>query len=157
MADVIDELIEGNAQARADLLDVIDAIPAPRRSEGWFGPEHWSVHDVISHLSGWQAGWSHGLELMATGERPAVPGYEGDDDAFNALSVAAGRERSWEQLMGDFRQSRERHEAAVIALRGAMDLDRIVPGRTAHNLANAGGHDREHIDAIRDWRREQGI
>ncbi|MDA0365291.1 MAG: ClbS/DfsB family four-helix bundle protein [Chloroflexi bacterium] len=157
MADVIDELIEGNAQARAELIDVIDALPAERRSEGWFGPEQWSVHDIIGHLGGWQAGWSHALELMASGERPAVPGYEGDDDAYNAGSVAAARERSWEQLMVDFRQNRERHEAAVRGLRGTMDLERIVPGRTAHNLANAGGHDREHIDAIRDWRRAQGI
>lgn len=157
MADVIDELIEGNAQARAELMEVIDALPAERRSEGWFGPEQWSVHDIVAHLSGWQTGWSHALELMAKGERPAVPGYEGDDDAFNAQSVAAGRERSWEQLMGDFRGSRERHEAAIKNLRGNMDLDRIVPGRTAHNLANAGGHDREHIEAIREWRRAQGI
>ena len=115
------------------------------------------MHDIVAHLSGWQAGWAHALELMAKGERPSVPGYEGDDDAFNVQSVAAGRERSWEQLMGEFRQNRERHEAAVRNLRGNMDLDRIVPGRTAHNLANAGGHDREHIDAIREWRRAQGI
>jgi len=157
MADVIDELLEGNARARAELMDAIDAIPAGRRAEGWFGPEQWSVHDIVAHLGGWQAGWAHALELMATGERPAVPGYEGDDDAYNAKSVEAGRARSWEQLMGDFRANRERHEAAVKGLRGAVDLDRIVPGRTAHNLANAAGHDREHIEAIRDWRRGQGI
>lgn len=157
MADVIDELVEGNAQARAELIEAIDALPPERRTDGWYGPEQWSVHDIVAHLHGWQIGWSHALELMAKGERPNVPGYEGDDDAYNAKSVEAGRQRSWERLMGDFRESRERHEAAVKSLRGSMDLDRIVPGRTAHNLANAGNHDREHAGAILEWRRSQGI
>jgi hypothetical protein len=31
MADVLDELLEENARARADLLEAIDSIPADRR------------------------------------------------------------------------------------------------------------------------------
>ncbi len=156
MPDVIDELLEGNAQARAELMQAVDALPAERRTEGWYGPAQWSVKEIVAHLIGWQIGWAHALELMARGERPAVPGYE-DDDSYNARSVAARSGRSWEELMGELRSTREQHEAAVRGLRGSFDLERIVPGRTAHNLANAGGHDREHLEAILEWRREQGL
>jgi len=157
MADAVDELLEGNARARAELMEAIDALPAERRAERWYGPERWSLHDLVVHLIGWQLGWAHALELMARGERPAVPGYEGSDDAYNAASVSSRCGRAWEELMAELCTTRERHEAAVRALRGAIPDDRLVPGRTAHNLSNAGGHDREHIEAIREWRRAAGV
>jgi uncharacterized damage-inducible protein DinB len=157
VADAIDELIEGNAKARAELMEALDALPAERRREGWYGPEQWSLHEVVAHLIGWQVGWAHALELMGKGERPSVPGYEGDDDSYNAESVSSRSERSWEELMSELRSTRERHEAAVRGLRGTVPEDRMVPGRTAHNLANAGNHDREHLEAILEWRRAQGI
>ncbi|MQA01115.1 MAG: ClbS/DfsB family four-helix bundle protein [Dehalococcoidia bacterium] len=157
MPDAIDALLAQNAEARGDLMDAIDALPPDRRCEGWYGEEQWSVHDIVAHLIGWQDGWAHALELMAKGERPSIPGYEGDDDPYNASSVGSRREHSWEQLMGELRSTRERHEAAVRNLRGNLDPERLAPGKTAHNLANAGGHDHEHIEAIIEWRREQGL
>ena len=61
MPDAVDAIIEQNAQARADLLDAIDALPGERRTEGWYGPEQWSLQDVLAHLARWQEGWSHAL------------------------------------------------------------------------------------------------
>ena len=49
MPDAVDAIIEQNAQARADLLDAIDALPGERRTEGWYGPQQWSVQDVLAH------------------------------------------------------------------------------------------------------------
>lgn len=159
MADVIDELLDRNAQARAELMEAVDALTAEQRRLEWYGDARWSVHDVVAHIVRWQDGFAHALEAMARGERPQIPEFEGGDDfdAFNAESARRGRDRSWEQLMADARAARERHEAAVGGLRGTVDLDRIVPGRTAYNLADAAHHDREHVTEILEWRRAQGF
>jgi uncharacterized damage-inducible protein DinB len=159
MPDVIDELLERNAQARAELMEAVDALTAEQRRIEWYGDAPWSVHDVVAHIVRWQDGFAHALELMARGERPRIPEFEGggDFDPFNAESARRGRERSWEQLMSDARAARERHDAAVRGLRGAVDPERIVPGRTAYDLADTAEHDREHAADILAWRREQGF
>ena len=163
MADAVDAIIESNAEARADLLDAIDALPAERRSEGWYGPQQWSVQDVLAHLARWQEGWSHALRAVAAGERPSVPGYEPNrddpdaaDNAYNAASVEELRGEPWEAVMARLRAAREGHDEAIRGLR-ALDPERYAEGRTPYRLADAAGHDHEHIEAIRAWRREQGI
>ncbi|MYE46437.1 MAG: DinB family protein [Chloroflexi bacterium] len=163
MSEALEAIIEGNAAARADLMDAIDALPAERRSEGWYGPRQWSVQDVLAHLARWQEGWSHALRAVATGERPAVPGYEPNrddpdaaDDAYNADSVAEMRGQSWEAVMARLRAAREAHDEAIRGL-SVLDPDRYAEGRTPYRLADAAHHDHEHIEAIRSWRREQGV
>jgi uncharacterized damage-inducible protein DinB len=159
MPDVIDELLEGNARARAELMEAVDALTTEQRRTEWYGPEHWSIHDVVAHIVRWQDGFAHALELLAKGERPQIPEFEGgsDFDAFNAESARRMHDESWEQLMRDARAARERHEAAVRGLRDHVPADRIVPGRSAYNLADTSGHDREHAEAILAWRRAQGF
>ena len=163
MPDAVDAIIESNAQARADLLDAIDALPAERRTEGWYGPQQWSVQDVLAHLARWQEGWSHARRAVTAGERPSVPGYEPnrDDpdaaaDAYTAASGAGLRGPPWEAVMAWLRAAREEHDEAIRGLR-ALDPDRYAEGRTPHRLADSAEHDHEHIEAIRAWRREQGV
>ena len=76
--------------------------------------------------------------------------------AYNATSVAQAGDLGWEQLLAGLRAARELHEAAVRGL-DALDADRYAEGRTAHRLAAIAEHDREHLEAILDWRREQGL
>lgn len=152
--DVLDELLEDNAVARAALLQAVDAVPAARRLERALG--EWSLKDLMAHLAAWQDGYAQALEGVARGERPVIPGYEGSDDAFNAARVAAARELSWEQVLGQLRAARERHEAAVRGLR-VLDPERYAPGRTPHRLASSANHDREHTPEIEAWRQAQGL
>ena len=163
MPDAIDAILEGNAEARAALLEAIDALPAERRLEGWFGPEQWSVKDVLAHMARWQEAWSHALRLVAAGERPAVPGYEPNPDdpdaadaAYNAASVAELRDEPWEAVLERLRSAREQHEDAVRGLR-VLEPERYAEGRTPYRLADAAGHDREHIGPILAWRREHNL
>ncbi|MBM4416016.1 MAG: ClbS/DfsB family four-helix bundle protein [Chloroflexi bacterium] len=154
MPDVLDAVLEENAAACAELMHAIDAVPEAWRTErGVLGD--WSLKDLVAHLAYWQDGWAHALELVASGERPQIPGYDNDDD-FNARNVAASQGESWEQVLARLRSTRERHEAAVRGLR-ALDADRYAEGRTPHRLASAGSHDREHLPAIEAWRRAQGL
>jgi len=155
MADALDALLEENARARAELLEAVDAVPAVLRLEPSI--DGWSLKDVIVNIAAWQDGYAHALELMARGERPRVPDYEDSDiDAYNARRQQEAAADSWEQTLGRLRAARERHEAAVRGL-SVLDADRYAPGKTAHRLANAAEHDREHIEQIAVWRRSRGV
>ena len=74
MTEALDALIEANEQARAELLDALDALPAERRVEGWFGPEAWSAKDILAHIARWQAGWAVALGQIAERRAPRDPG-----------------------------------------------------------------------------------
>ena len=163
MTEALEAIIEENEQARAELLDALDALPADRRVEGWFGPEAWSAKDILAHIARWQSGWAHALGLVASGERPAIPEFEPNrddpdaaDNAFNAESVARSGDLSWEQVLANLRDAREQHNEAIRGL-AVLDADRYAEGRTPHRLAAVGGHDREHAEAILAWRGEQGV
>ena len=156
----VDALLEANRAARAELLTAVDALTAEQRREAWFGA--WSLHEVIAHIAAWQDGFAIALERMLAGERPVIPGFDagGDDgdatDRFNAAAAERAAGQSWESLLSALRAARERHEAAVRRIPGTLPADRFIEGRTARRLANAGEHDREHIDAILEWRRSKG-
>jgi len=163
VSDALEAIVEENAQARAELLEAIDALSAEHRLAGWFGPAAWSVQDVIAHIARWQQGWSTALSQIAQGERPSVPDYtpnandpDAADAAYNAASVAQARDLGWEQLLAALGGGRDLHDAAVRGL-DVLDADRYAEGRSAYRLAAVAGHDREHLAAILAWRREQGI
>lgn len=156
----VDALLEANRATRAELLTAVDALTAEQRREVWFGT--WSLHEVIAHIAAWQDGFAIALERMLAGERPVIPGFDasGDDgdatDRFNASAAERSQGQSWESLLGALRAAREHHEAVVDRLPGTLDPDRFTEGRTARRLADAANHDREHIDAILEWRRSKG-
>lgn len=159
IASQVAAVIEENQRTRAELIAAIDALPPERRRERWFG--EWSLHEMLAHLFTWQDGFAHGLERIARGERPEVPGYEPNvadaDDRFNAVAAADNAHLSWEQLLAHLRAARERHEAAVRALVGVLPPERFAEGRAARRLASSSVHDREHLEAILAWRGQQRI
>lgn len=156
----VEAVIEANQAARAELLTAVDALTSDQRCEVWFGT--WSLHEILAHVAAWQDGFAVGLEQMLAGDRPSIPGFDSSaedgeaTDRFNAAAAAGASEKSWENLLGALRAARERHEAAVRRIPGTLPADRFIEGRTARRLANAGEHDREHIDAILEWRRSKG-
>lgn len=156
----VEAVIEANQAARAELLTAVDALTADQRREVWFGT--WSLHEILAHVAAWQDGFAIGLEQMLAGERPSIPGFDSSvedgvaTDRFNATAAEGASAKSWETLLGALRVARERHEAAVRRIPGTLPADRFTEGRTARRLADAGEHDREHIDAILEWRRSKG-
>ena len=156
----VDAVLEANRAERAELLGAVDALTDAQRREVWFGS--WSLHEIMAHIVAWQDGFAIALEQMLAGERPVIPGFDPsieDGDAtgrFNAAAAERGKRQSWEELLGALRVARERHEAVLNRLPDTLDADRFTEGRTARRLANAGEHDREHIDAILEWRGSRG-
>ncbi len=157
-ANPLDALLRENARARSELLAALDAVPAARRTELWYG--EWSLRDIVAHLAAWQEGCAAALESLARGEPPRIPGFDeaAGGEAFNAARAAEHRHDSWEQVMALLHAARERHEAAVRALPAAVDPERYQEGRTAYRLAAMpGGHDQGHLEPVLTWRREQGL
>lgn len=160
LSNEVEAVLERNRAARAELMTALDALTDAQRHEVWFGT--WSLHEVVAHIAAWQDGFATGLEQMLGGQRPAIPGYDSsleDDEAtdrFNAAAAAGASGKSWETLMAGLRAARERHEAVVNRIPGTLDPARFVPGRTTHNFASAGNHNREHIEAILEWRASRG-
>lgn len=163
MTDTIDQIIEANALARAELIEAIDALPIERRVEGWFGSEQWTVKDILAHIARWQEGWSFALQAIAAGERPSVPGYvpnskdvDAADAAYNADSIDEMSAETWEAVLARLRDAREQHEEAIRGLR-VLDPERYAEGRAARRLADSSNHDREHSAPILAWRRERSL
>ncbi len=156
----VDAVTEANRAARAELLTAMDALTAEQRQERWFGT--WSLREIVAHIAAWQDGFAIAIEQMLAGERPVIPGFEptGDDteatDRFNATAAQRAEGQSWEALLGALRVARERHEAVLNRIAAELDSDRFTEGRTARRLAEAFNHDREHIDAILEWRKGKG-
>ncbi len=154
----LDGLLAENDRARADLLAALDALPAARLTERWYG--EWSLRDIVAHLAVWQEGCAVALESLARGEPPSIPGYDpaAGGEAFNQARAAEHRDDSWEDVMALLGAARTRHDAAVRALAAAVEPERYQEGRTAYRLAAMpGDHDRGHAEPIREWRREQGL
>jgi hypothetical protein len=156
----VDAVLEANRAARAELLTALDTLTAEQRREVWY--DAWSLHELVAHIAAWQDGFAIALEQMLAGERPAIPGFDsGVDDAeatdrFNAAAAEGASAKSWEMLLAELQAARERHEAVVARIPGALDTERFAEGRAARRLADAGNHDREHIEAIIEWRRSKG-
>lgn len=156
----VEAMLEANRAARAELLTALDALTDVQRREVWFGT--WSLHELIAHVAAWQDGFAIALEQMLAGERPAIPGFDPgiDDreatDRFNAAVAEGASAKSWATLLSELRAARERHEAVVARVPGVLDPERFAEGRTARRLADSANHDREHIDAILEWRSSRG-
>lgn len=156
----VDAVLAANRAARAELLTAFNALTEEQRREVWYGT--WSLHELIAHIAAWQDGFALALEQMLAGERPAIPGFDpgiednAATDAFNAAVAVGASAKSWEMLLGELSAARQRHEAVVRRIPGALDPDRFAEGRTARRLADSANHDREHIDAILEWRKSRG-
>jgi uncharacterized damage-inducible protein DinB len=152
-------VVQENKAVRAELLDAVAGLSEEQQAERWFGDESWSVRDILSHLYEWQNGFAHALERIARGERPEIPDYnpEDADDVYNALVTERNRDLTWEDLFAHLHAAAQRHEVAVKNLVGRIEPERYEEGRTARRLSDTAEHDHEHIPAILEWRRRQGI
>lgn len=155
--ELIDAALEENAIARAELIEACDALSESHRLERWYGDRGWSLHDIVAHIAVWQDAAARGLEQIARGEPPDIEGWHGDDDAYNAATVALFASAPWHEVLTALRHARERHVAASEALHAAVDPAALEEGAPARRLLQfPASHDREHVPAIVEWRRERG-
>lgn len=150
----LDAIIEDNAQARAELIEVIDALPAERRLEpGLLG--EWSLKDVLVHIAGWQESMASLIGTLLAGESLG----EFEIDATNATTVAEHADETWDEVPAGMRHAQERYDAAAREGIDRLSVEQLTPGAIVDELLREIGavHDREHVAQILAWRKEQGL
>ena len=92
MNDAIDQddLIRRFDQARAALLAVVDALPDADFART-VGADDWTVHDLLTHIEGWDVFALGAVGELIAGGQPVFPP---SIDAYNAAFIAARRQRS---------------------------------------------------------------
>ena len=149
-----DELLNQAARDYKAFHEALTGLNEADMNEVWLG--HWSVKDIVAHISGWHRELGPALERLARGERPVPEGVSYDDvDGWNAKFTAAKQKAPVADVLLEFDKSHEyfMHAAASVS------ADRLVPGKTAWRIVdgNTAHQYREHTAQIRAWRRSRGV
>jgi hypothetical protein len=112
---------------------------------------HWSVKDVIAHVTWWEEEALKHLPLIITGDRP--PRYSvqyGGIDAFNAQMTEQKRGLSLSDVL---RQLDETHRRLIDYVHGAPEEQFARETRFRRRLRlDTYSHYPKHAKAIREWR-----
>ncbi|HXG41105.1 MAG TPA: ClbS/DfsB family four-helix bundle protein [Dehalococcoidia bacterium] len=148
------ELVHQLEQGFQELLQAIQGLSDEAATRVWYGS--WSVRDIIAHIAGWHREMAAALERVARGERPAPEGVDySDADAWNARFAQAYAQTPWPLVLQELRASKD----ALLAAARQVPEERFEEGRVAYRILHnaAIDHYREHIPAILEWRRREGL
>jgi hypothetical protein len=129
-------------------------LPYPQLTEpGVTG--HWSVKDIIAHVTWWEEEALKHLPLILKGGRP--PRYSiryGGIDAFNAQMTEQRRSLSLSDVL---RQQEETHRRLIDYVQSAPEEPLTRETRFRRRLRlDTYSHYPKHAKAIREWRERQG-
>lgn len=140
------------AAARGELLAAAGRVPPEERaSRPVCG--HWTLKDVVGHLSDWEWVGAQGLGHMAAGRAPQVEHIK-DIDAWNEAHCRARRDQTWAEVWDDLGAARE----ALVDALGPMDQALLArafafpwgPSGTAYQWVGVYvAHDLEHAAGLR--------
>ena len=101
--DARKQLLEQAEQAYTELETALAGLNETDMRQVWLG--HWSVRDIVAHITGWHTEMIPALERLQRGEPPYPDGAYDDVDGWNARFVAARRDHTTlalVQAMDDF-------------------------------------------------------
>ena len=149
MVENREELLEHYQQTRQELLASLaglsDELLTERSLDGW------SVKDHLAHISLWDDVRASEVIRISAGYESAWRTGE-QDEAYNSMSYALRRDLSLDQVRWEFATSRQRLLDAI-----ASATER---GLDASRYGDAGlrsGHEEQHTEWIKRWRREKGV
>lgn len=137
-----------------DLVAAVEDLNEEQMTERWFGD--WGVREILAHVAGWHWEMQKALERISRGERPVPEGVDYNDaDSWNARFAAGASGKSAREVLEDLRASKEAFVAAALN----VPEDRFAEGRSVARIMETTGfgHYAEHLPAIREWRRREGI
>jgi hypothetical protein len=146
--DARKQLLEQAEQEYAELKGAIADLSERDMRQVWLG--HWSVRDILAHITGWHAEMIPALERLQPAEAPYPDGAYDDTDSWNARFLAARHDRATDDLVREMDASHRDLLNAVSRLPEAS----FAEGQPAAGLVEgvAGAHYREHAAQIRQWR-----
>ena len=116
----------------------------------------WSVRDILAHVTTWEEEALKHLPLILDGGTP--PRYSaryGGIDAFNALMTEQKRDLSLAEVRAQLAAT---HGRLVAFVEGDPGLQLVGDARARRRLRlDTYGHYPLHAEAIREWRRGQGV
>jgi hypothetical protein len=142
------QLLEQAEQEYAGLKTAIADLNESEMQKVWLG--HWSVRDIVAHITGWHAEMIPALERLQRDDAPYPEGTYDDTDGWNARFVAARRDRATDDLVREVDVS---HRALLNAASHLAEVS-FADGQPATGLVDGvtGAHYHEHAAQIRQWR-----
>ena len=146
------DLTQARAELRASYLGLSDEHMTRSEAVG-----HWSVRDVLSHVSSWDEVLLADLARLARGDKPSLAGIDlesADFDAANAIIMAQRRSLPLPPVLRELDARRD----DVVAALGRVPDSALAEGQFGRLLIHVtAAHDREHAEAILRWRTREGL
>lgn len=117
-----DDLLIAFDQYTTSFFSFLHAIPADKRLYR-YGPEKWSIQEMIQHLVDAERVFSYRALCFARGDQQALPGF--DENEYAKLS--RGDERNWDDLLQEFEMLRK----ATILLYRSFNSQQLEAGGIA--------------------------
>jgi len=139
--------------AHKELLAAIDGLTPEQMAIPVF--DDWSVKDILAHIVSWEEYTLLDFQRVARGHMPALASFKQRDvDNFNAMVMSLRRDFPLDQVAHELEANRK----DTIAALDALPDERLAQGQFARIWAAiTAGHDHEHAEHIREWRRKEGI
>lgn len=159
-SELIEWLKEENRQWQA-LLEKI----GPARMELPGVAAHWTMKDIVAHLSGWHATLVGPMQAALRGEPKPLPPWPAaleEDDEINAWIYESGRERPLSEILAESDQQFKQLIAILQALPDDVRIEDVHHGERVYHLVYLGDqrfvageffdhfHD-DHEPDIRAW------
>jgi len=145
------------AAARSRLLQTLLGLDE-RTLTGTAAVGEWTARDLLAHIAAWDRWAGEQTGRMARGEEPDLSAA-GDVDAFNALAVAAWRNRPLEEVLAELREARA---AWVEQMKGWPEEEFFRRRPLGGGEWDFPGwlevyrrHEEEHAAALAEWRKTQ--
>jgi len=158
-----DELLDALEDERENLMETIEGLSDEvMLVPGVIGD--WSVKDILSHLSQWEAELVKLLWQAQQGIRPTGLRYTQEEvDAVNADWREAHKDRDLDSVLSDLQAVRKQTIRRIDAFsdRELNDAQRW-PWLRGEPLwkwieSDSFGHEAEHAAEIKDWRARRGL
>ena len=154
-----DEVVAALKDSRAQMEAALAGLSAAQMVDpGVVGD--WSVKDLLSHLTVWEAEMVTALARSRQGKTPALSGWtEAEVDALNAKWYKENKNRPLDPVLADFHGVRKQTLRQVEAL---SDKELAAPAAWLKNRAlfefikgDSFEHEAEHMAQIKEWRRRK--
>jgi hypothetical protein len=158
-----DEILDALEDGREKFLDAIEGLPdEAMRESGVCGD--WSMKDLLSHLSRWEAELVKLLWEASQGDQPDTVHFgKTSIDEMNAIWHKDSAGRPLERVMEDFIAVRKQTNRRVQAF---SDEDLNDPQHFAWQrseplwkwvASDSFGHEEEHLAQVQEWRSRRAL
>ncbi len=150
-------------ESREKFLDTLDGLPVDQ----WIVPGvegEWSIKDILSHLSRWEAELVKLLWQARQGQRPTTMQFtQTNVDKTNNIWYIESRTRSLEHVLDDFHTVRNQ---TILRVESFSDKELTDPNKfpwlASRPLwewiaSDSFEHEVEHASQIVEWRKKLGI